>query len=90
MNPLEEECARLTIEQRTLYLPNSGCVERGRQFTREGGKDILTITYAQRPGFCLPRPFDTQEPTPPNTIRGHYSAVPYYRNVQVRVPRIES
>ena len=89
MNQLEEECARLTVENRMLHLPNSGCEERNRQIHSEGEGTVLIIVYAQRPGFFQRVPYDTGKSLPPDISQVRYSITPCHGNVHVRVPLIQ-
>ena len=88
MNPLEEECSRLTMESRTLHLPNNGCVERQRRLARSEEGVVLNLNYTQQPGFFLPGPYDTQQSIPTDVTMVRYFFVPCHGNVQVRIPSL--
>ena len=49
-------CERLSLEQRSLYLPNARCEVRGVPSVYSG---TMTIYYSQRPGFGSQQPHDT-------------------------------
>jgi len=78
------ECARLSLEERVIYLPNNRTRIYGH-VTRNS--DQLNVRYQKLPGFAVETPVRTEEAVPPGVEVVVYSLLG--RNMgSVSVPNV--
>jgi len=65
-------CERLSLEQRSLYLPNARCEVRGVPNLFQG---TYRVTYHQVPGFVAQQPHDTGRRLPEDVTTIVYQTV---------------
>lgn len=72
MSEIHTRCAELSLEHRTLYLPNARCEVRGMPHLHQG---TYTLAYHQVPGFTPQTPHNTERRLPEDVTAVVYHPV---------------